>query len=95
MFTQALLAAFFILGSYAQFSSSSSPLGNSASSTSSTVAAQTTMNLFLGASPNEGFVGSVVAADACDTTYALACTSGDYSVPGYGQTSCNPEHTVS
>jgi len=48
-----------------------------ASSSSSVVHAQTTAKLFLPPEArDDSFLGSVVNADACGTTIALACTLG-------------------
>ena len=93
--SQVLFLGAFALGSYAQFSSSSSgALGGFSSTTAPPVAAQTTVNLFVDADSDEQFVGSVVSADSCETTYALVCTRGDYGSASYS-TTCDPSQTVS
>lgn len=97
MFTHAVLLGAFAAGSYAQASSSSINFGGISSSSSTTsaspVAAQTTMNLFIDAGSDQGFVGSVIAADSCETTYALYCTEGDYGSGILSQT-CDPNAVV-
>ena len=59
-------------------------------SSTSTASAETTMNLFLGpnARPTDAFVGSIVNADACATTYGFGCTSG------FGDEDCRPSASV-
>jgi hypothetical protein len=91
MFRQAILLSALALASNAQSSSSSAAVG---SSTTSSITAQTTQQLFIGGDRDQDYVASVVAANACDTTYALVCTGGDYDGL-YGETTCDPSLTVS
>ena len=86
MFVQALLLVALTMTAFAQ---------NATSTVASSVAAQTTMNLFLGNNANQEFVGSVIAADACATTYGIACTEGGYSFGPSLSGSCDPAATVS
>lgn len=58
-------------------------------------AAQTTVNLPLGPGvANDHFAASVVNADACTTTYGLACTAGAFYI-GSQPYPCDPNWTVS
>ncbi|KAK3721782.1 hypothetical protein LTR37_002947 [Vermiconidia calcicola] len=79
MLTQILLLASLALGAFAQ--------------SSSAVAAQTNLNLFIDAGTDQNFIGSVMAADCGATTYALACTEGDYG-SGILSSTCDPSATV-
>lgn len=101
MFTEALLIGSFALSAVAQSSSFGGFSGSSSvgggvqpSSKTSSINAQTTMNLFIDGATTEHFVGAVVAADSCETTYALVCTAGSFG-SGYLEQSCDPSVTVS
>lgn len=59
----------------------------------STIAQTTTLNLFVDSDSDQKFIGSIVEANCDETTIALRCTAGDYSV-GPISTTCNPSATV-
>ena len=56
---------------------------------------QTTATLFLGDVIELEYVGSVVEANACTTTYDLKCTQGTISLPNLGSTTCDPQSIAS
>lgn len=88
-----LLAAPFAMGVLAQSSSSASSFPSASMSSNNSAPAATTLNLFLDSESDQAFVGSIIAADACETTVALVCTQGDY---GFGQFSvtCDGQNVV-
>lgn len=83
----------FALGAFAQSSSSSLPFPTAAETASSNAnsssAAGRTLTLFVDAAgTDQGFAGSVVDANPCETTIAMRCTAGTYAL-GQSDVTCD------
>ena len=85
-----LAAAPLALGALAQ--SPSSTLSTASGSANSS-APEPTLHLFLDSEPDQAFVGSIIDANPCETTIAIACTEGDYGFNQFSFT-CDGQQVV-
>ena len=94
MASRILFLAPFALGALAQNFSSTTGFSQATGTANNSASAETTLTLFLDAEPDQGFVGSIVDANPCETTIALACTEGDYGFAQFSET-CDGSSIVS